>query len=64
MSERSPGEQGIGLLKRDEQPSLTLDPARACFDAAKSLRFSGLGVYNRKGRRPKSEILVKEFPQE
>ena len=41
MSEKSPGEQRIGLIKRDEQPSLTLAPARACFHAAKSLCFSG-----------------------
>ena len=45
MSEKSPGEQRIGLLKRDEQPSVTLDPARACFHAAthaaKSLRLAG-----------------------
>ena len=41
MSEKSPGEQRIGLIKRDEQPSVTLDPARACLHAAKSLRFSG-----------------------
>ena len=41
MSEKSPGEQQIGLIKREEQPSVTLDPARACFHAAKSLRFSG-----------------------
>ena len=41
MSEKSPGEQRIGLIKRDEEPSGTLDPARACLHAAKSLRFSG-----------------------
>ena len=41
MCEKSPGEQRIGLIKRDEQPSATLDPARACFHAAKSLCFSG-----------------------
>ena len=41
MSEKSPGEQRIGLIKREEQPSVTLDPARACFHAAKSLRCRG-----------------------
>ena len=41
MSEKSAGEQRIGLIKRDEQPSVTLDPARACLYAAKSLRCSG-----------------------
>ena len=46
---------------------MTLDPARACFHAAKSCReiiaFQRMGVYNRNGWRPKSEISGRSSPQ-
>ena len=48
--------QEHSLNKREEQLSVTLDPARACLHAVKIIVVQWMGVYNRNGRRPKSEI--------
>ena len=42
MSEKSPYEQRIGLINRQEWPSASFEPAGACFQSVKLLRFGGL----------------------
>ena len=42
MSEKSPYEQRIGLIKRQGWPSASLESAGVCFESVKLLRFGGL----------------------
>ena len=56
MSEKSPGKQQIGLIKREEQLSLTLDPAP--LSCREIIVFQRIGVYNRNGRRPELDAPV------